>query len=374
MRAPLYNSHNVSFGKPENAHSGLWFERFFNRYDKHDWTKIDDTAKQAWIKTVVGHVGNTKQLEAFTNRQIALVNHLNGISQRYTSDWNFITGMGNTHPVENGFSWHPSLAVPFLRGSSVKGLVRAWLEMNDEDLEPDTLKQRLTSWFGSEDKNKEAEQTGDFIFFDALPDECPLLTCDIMTPHMGKWYSDGDKVPHDSSSIPADWHEPVPIPFLATKKLSLVFHIAPRAGVEQGQLNDVLTALTQALDYLGAGAKTAAGYGYFSEDTRFKERLKKQRLEQEKKQAQVQHRASLTPFELSLEEFLSSIPAAEQDTRLLRALKEGKWQGEEAKIVAEKIQSLMTVSQKWMPDFSGTNKKKLKLKERSLEVCAYMQA
>ena len=154
MRAPLYNTHNASFGKPEQAHSGLWFERFFNRYDETDWTKVDDSAKKEWINTVTGKkVGNSEQLEAFSQRQIALVTKLNGSSQRYDSDWNFITGMGNSHPVENGFSWHPTLAVPFLSGASVKGLVRAWVEMNDEGLEREVLNQRLTSWFGTADKS-----------------------------------------------------------------------------------------------------------------------------------------------------------------------------------------------------------------------------
>jgi len=374
MRAPLYDMHNISFNKPDNAHSGLWFERFFNRYDERDWTKVDDTAKQAWIKTVTGSTGDFRKLEAFTNRQIALTSTLDGISRRYTSDWNFITGMGNSHPVENGFSWHPTLAVPFLTGASVKGLVRAWVEMNDEELKPEALKQRLKSWFGTEEKGDVAEQAGDIIFFDALPDEPPKLACDIMTPHMGKWYSEGDKPSHDASSIPADWHEPVPIPFLVTKDISLVFHIAPRARVEQGEISKVLSALTNALDYLGAGAKTAAGYGYFSEDMSFQETLQAKQIELEKAKSEAQHRASLSPFELSLEDFLSAVPESEQDTRLLKALKEGMWEGHEAKVVANKIQSLMTTSKKWMPDFAGTNKKKLKLKERSVEVQSYLKS
>ena len=33
MTAPLYNNVLIPEKKPEQAHSGLWFERFFNLYD-----------------------------------------------------------------------------------------------------------------------------------------------------------------------------------------------------------------------------------------------------------------------------------------------------------------------------------------------------
>ena len=288
MITPLYKEYQTQPSKPEGAHTGLWFDRFFNRYDAN-WTLANED-KQIWIKQAIkSQIGKKEQLDTFTERQIALVAQLNGVSQRYTSDWHFVTGMGNSHPVENGFSWHPTLAVPFLTGASVKGLVRAWVEMNDEGLSEELKAGRLKSWFGSEDKDKESDQTGDFIFFDALPDAPPQLACDIMTPHMGKWYSDGDKAKlSDSTTIPADWHEPVPVPFLVVKKTSLVFHIAPRKKDPQAELEQVFYALNQALEWLGAGAKTAAGYGYLTEDTRYSEDLKTKQVEQQANQAKEQ--------------------------------------------------------------------------------------
>ncbi len=288
MTIPLYQDHDSQNTKPADGHTGLWFDRFFNGYNA-DWS-LNDVAKSAWIKTVKGHTGDKKKLEAFSERQIILVNTLQGDTQRYTSDWHFITGMGNSHPVENGFSWHPTLAVPYLSGASVKGLVRAWVELNDDELSEDDNKARLKRWFGTAEKGDVAEQTGDFIFFDALPDEPPLLTCDIMTPHMGDWYSKGDESQHNDKNIPADWHEPIPVPFLVVKKTSFMFHIAPRSGVKTDELASVLLALAQALEWLGAGAKTAAGYGYMSEDTRYAEDLK---VKQEKRQAAQEKKKQL---------------------------------------------------------------------------------
>ena len=375
MQAPLYQDHQTPHHKPQDAHAGLWFERFFNRYDSQ-W-KLAAEDKQAWIKQTAGQIGDRSSLEKYALRQIALVQNLQGKSQRYHSDWHFITGMGNSHPVENGFSWHPCLAVPYLSGASVKGLLRAWVEMNDEGLTEIEKKARLKSWFGTETKEDIAEQTGDFIFFDALPNEPAELVCDIMTPHAGKWYSEGGKdeacVSHHET-VPADWHKPVPVPFLAVKRISLVFHIAPRRAKSQSELAQLMQALTCALDYLGAGAKTAAGYGYFSEDTGFGEQLKAAQVEQQQALQEQQRQDSLSPFEQSLEALLENSQESEHDTRLLTELKAERWQGNEKKIVAEKIKFIMQDSKKWQPDFTGSNKKKLKLKERSLLVQKYIDA
>lgn len=132
MTAPLY--YQIEDRKPDNAHSGLWFERFFNSYQispQGHWEipkpnkETGKDVKRDWINQVAGEVGNQIQLKSFQERQEALLKVLQGESHCYTSDWHFVTGMGNPHPVENGFSWHPTLAVPYLAGSAVKGLVRA---------------------------------------------------------------------------------------------------------------------------------------------------------------------------------------------------------------------------------------------------------
>ena len=273
MVAPLYNSGiDIPLNKPEEAHSGLWFDRFFNRYEAN-WTfrkegaESDTPAKAEWIKSMSGPVGQSDHLDRFIKRQYNLVKQLHGTSQRYTTDWHFVTGMGNSHPVENGFSWHPTLGVPYIAGSAVKGLVRAWVELNEDKLLDDDKAARLKSWFGTEKKDDVAEQAGDFIFFDAIPAQRPSLIADIMTPHMGKWYSDGDENRDlKPEALPADWHEPIPVTFLAVKQAQFIFSITPRKVQQQTQLTEVFKALEQALEWLGAGAKTGAGYGYMTQN------------------------------------------------------------------------------------------------------------
>ena len=276
MIAPLYSGIDIPLKKPEEAHSGLWFDRFFNRYTAV-WD-LDDTAKTEWIKSMSGTVGQSRQLKSFIKRQYSLVKQLQGSSQRYKTDWHFVTGMGNSHPVENGFSWHSTQGVPYIAGSAVKGLVRAWVELNEDKLEDVDKRARLKRWFGTETKEEVAEQAGAFIFFDAIPEQRPSLMADIMTPHMGDWYADGAKGnPNNAKAVPADWHEPIPVAFLAVKQAQFIFSIAPRKAQtdesekerQDAQLKAVFEALEQALEWLGSGGKTGAGYGYMSRDGDF---------------------------------------------------------------------------------------------------------
>jgi CRISPR-associated protein Csm5 len=105
--------------------------------------------------------------------------------------------------------------------------------------------------------------------------------------------------------------------------------------------------------------------------------LKQQQLEAEqlqKQQAEQQRQANLSPLDQELEAFLKPIQAQEHDTRLLQELEKGRWQNEDVKIVAQKVKGLMEQAGKWLPDFVGTNDKKLKLKERCHKVLKYLQS
>jgi len=272
---PLYNwqAHAISSGEDaqrqiqhRGCHPGLWFERFFNQYDEN--FKVAETGKSNFIKGLVGGCGNAQALQQTYMRHSALVKACSGVTITLQADWHFATGLGNPHPVENGFLFHPTLAAPYLPGSSVKGLVRSWLEQNLGD-KAGVLFHRL---FGSEDKDptkcQQDFQAGEVIFFDALPVLPSTLVLDTMTPHMGGWYEKGGTEGVTSAANqPADWHDPVPVPFLAAKELVLMFSFAPRKKVgDVEQLMQLVgKALQDALYHAGAGAKTAAGYGGFNQ-------------------------------------------------------------------------------------------------------------
>lgn len=251
---PLYKEARQA-QKGNKSHAGLWYDRFFGNYEK-DWKVSEgDAGKLAWIKTFTDHhVGDSDALKDYAIRQRQLViDALGGQALQMSSAWNFVTGMGNNHPVENGFAWHPTLGVPYLTGAAVKGMVRGWCETWD-GMDETSVKQ----WFGDTD------HVGGIIFFDAIPTAPVKLTADIMTPHYGDWYAKGDQAQKpDDSNTPADWHDPVPIPFLAVAPAqSFQFAFALRVGSSIPS-TDVINRLIDALENMGAGAKTAAGYGRF---------------------------------------------------------------------------------------------------------------
>ena len=267
--SPLYKSANGyehETEMPAGANTGLWFTRFFNEY-KSDWT-LDATSKKKWIDTIIGPRGSEALLKEYEQRHKTLAQFLQAEVSYFNNDWHFATGLGNNHPVENGLTWHHTLGVPYLPSSSVKGLLRAfvheWMQA-DENL--------VTRWFGAHTADDEINpnNTGNLIFFDAIPTKPITLACDIMTPHMGDWYAQGDKINSDNyaTHAPADWHSPVPIPFLVVKEIQLMFMIAPRNNqcvTSIADAKNAMDALASALKWVGAGAKTATGYGRFKKD------------------------------------------------------------------------------------------------------------
>lgn len=261
MNWPLYRLETEPLWATD-GNRGLWYNRFFNRYGA-DW-KIPEDGKRQWVSDNAKPTGQREALQTQALRQLALITALGGRGAVFATDWHFASGLGLSHPVENSLAWHHTLGVPYLAGSGVKGLVKAWVEVWDESLNAEEKKQRSIDWFGT------PEQAGRFRFFDALPVEPVTLAADVMTPHMDQWYEQGGKIgepgqePH--RRVPADWHDPVPVPFLVVKSAKLLFGVAPRHPKFAEELPQVFAALKQALDWLGAGAKTAAGYGRMVED------------------------------------------------------------------------------------------------------------
>lgn len=180
----------------------------------------------------------------------------------YATATRLLAGLGYQNGVEVGLSLHPLYGFPYLPGSSVKGVVRAWAEKQQTDAKT------MTRLFGSASKltegNEEEHQQGAVRFFDALPAAWPRLEVDVMTPHFGPYYQ------NPVTDDPAVWHDPVPVAFLAVAPdIPFRFLIATRSGAygaRPGDLDKVVTWLGEALAWLGAGGKTSTGYGRFNTD------------------------------------------------------------------------------------------------------------
>lgn len=256
---PLYRGLQAPLApNPGAMHLGLWFERFFHGYE-NDFAAVNTEGRSAWLRQFdLKQVGARSELQAKAEKIQQLATSQGGQARIYQCTAPFVTGMGNPHPLENGFTWHPTLGMPYLPGSAVKGLVRAAVELAYQGEDKPAL---LKRWFGTEAKDNGPEARGSFIFLDALPVAPCELVPEVMTPHMGKWYEKGGKTPTAKDTQPGDWHSPVPVGYLTARNLQLQFAVMPRPGVNATELEQVWQALDYALQWLGAGGKTAQGFG-----------------------------------------------------------------------------------------------------------------
>src|SRR5207249_3153998 len=114
---------------------------------------------------------------------------------------------------ETGFIWHHTLGVSYLPGSSVKGLMRAWVDPKIDE------NGQIKGWGDKETWEKikrlfgdtEYDGAGALTIFDALPTQAPEIDLDIMNPHYGEYYA-------DPRTPPADYLSPTPIFFLTVKE------------------------------------------------------------------------------------------------------------------------------------------------------------
>lgn len=290
---PIYD--NTSWQKliddSSAAHPGLLFDRYPDGWEITSGGKVTlpTGAKENFlIKIIRKYKENDPSLalkNALARRNRLVENILGGATIEVQTDWRFVSGLGSGHPYETGFTWHRTLAVPYLPGASVKGMMRAWAEQWVED---ESIKEAVTALFGPEEKSPE-NAAGSLIVFDALPLVKPVIEIDILNPHYKDYYENSDKTP------PADYLNPVPVFFLAVApKQGFSFSIAPRPKAhdtpEQAAdaLQQGIRLLKDALSTIGAGGKTAVGYGTMTETPA----SEKRRLEgQRKKQKQMEEKS-----------------------------------------------------------------------------------
>lgn len=164
-----------------------------------------------------------------------------------TPESRLITGLGATHILETSITLHRTYGLPFLPGSGIKGVARAYAELVEGRIEGD---REFDSVFGVHDR------AGEVVFFDAIPTRLPDLKPDVMNPHYGEYYQGGN-------TPPADWLSPVPVYFLVIGKTPFRFAVATRCRSGRELLDTAVGWLKGGLIRCGVGAKTSQGYGFF---------------------------------------------------------------------------------------------------------------
>ncbi len=278
-------------GKTDVWNLGLYYQKLHaNWVLENGWPKFDN---ENFLSEIIKKGANkdTALADEHIERLYYLVRRLKGHIQLYELTERFVTGTGLEHPLEVGFLWHHTLGVPYLPGSSVKGLVRTWVEewLPEEAANEDAVKRVFGSGAGDG-----GSSVGSVIFFDALPCGRLLFEPDIMTPHYGPYYKEEEP--------PGDWNNPTPIPFLALgKKQRFIFFVAPRTTDDAADCTLVLSWLEKALGVLGAGAKTAAGYGSFTRAVAAENAYLEKMQEKEREESEQRRLAAMSPIRRAME-------------------------------------------------------------------------
>lgn len=184
-----------------------------------------------------------------------------------------LVGAGDAGIRDVGIALHGTYGWPVVPGSALKGAARAWARgegarsENNRDGWSGDDRGVTFGWIPDKagragDGGSDARgggSVGAVTFLEALPSpEGVTVGLDVLTPHAGPYYGDDTK-----TTPPAEYWNPVPVPFLSVCGGEWVTHVVVDTGAVGGPSTDeVATLLEEAVDELGVGAKTAAGYGY----------------------------------------------------------------------------------------------------------------
>lgn len=218
---------------------------------------IETKNKGPWLQNLVksSHI-DTALTQSVYNRWHAMMSAIRATLFNASLDWRMVIGLGGETVLETDLTLHHLYAIPFIPGSALKGLTRAYVtgeidEHKSLDIEKDDATvQRI---FGSQ------EHAGTVLFFDAVPLNGEVqFVVDIMNPHYPEYYG-GNKPPTNDQS-------PVPVTFLTVTNTTFTFALASRHPGDpqhEADLKDAMKWLQEAIEKYGVGGKTSAGYGYF---------------------------------------------------------------------------------------------------------------
>jgi len=250
--------------KNECRNLGLWLDRFVSWTDGKDEDEIQPTdeikrRKSPPLRYEKEHefleLRESEQVIKYSERwenMLDAYSKLGYIPKKFKAQpsWRVIVGLGAESVLETSIRLHHIYGFPIIPGSAIKGLVRAYakLALAKPDDDPE-----LVSICGSP-PGKKPQIAGQVIFFDAVPQNSPHFKLDVINPHYGDYYAGGNKPP-------ADYLSPKPIFFLTVEKGSRFLFAVAAPSAHAGLADKAEYWLKKALDELGIGAKTSAGYG-----------------------------------------------------------------------------------------------------------------
>jgi CRISPR type III-B/RAMP module RAMP protein Cmr6 len=246
--------------------------------DKYVQREVIDEGRRKgdWLRERLQNNRLDKQLAQHVyQRWLRMMQSLNAVRFELTLDWRMVVGLGGETVLETDITLHHLYGLPFIPGSALKGLTRAYVAGEEKEyfvpegkpeaerkpsLKEETDHPDIQRIFGSQ------KQAGTVLFFDALPQNGEAqFVVDIMNPHYPDYYR---TLQSNTITPPANNQSPNPIAFLAVNDVTFTFTLAPRDPnnpEHNGDVELVRGWLQKALQKYGVGGKTSAGYGYFRE-------------------------------------------------------------------------------------------------------------
>ncbi|MFL5626584.1 MAG: type III-B CRISPR module RAMP protein Cmr6 [Ktedonobacteraceae bacterium] len=223
--------------------------------------------KSEWLKEIASqdHIDGDLAKSAY-DRWFEMIKKME--AQYFTSvlDWRMVIGLGGETVLETDLTLHHLYGIPFIPGSALKGLARAYAAGEDEEFyiqdnnaagrpapsqDTETDHERIQQIFGSQ------KHAGTVLFFDAMPlDGKVKFALDIMNAHYPNYYSEKKPPTNDQS--------PNPVTFLTVTDTRFTFALAPRRPENKADVEQAKKWLQKALQKYGVGGKTSAGYGRFT--------------------------------------------------------------------------------------------------------------
>ena len=373
------------------------------------WDKNDHLAKEAWGKITALNDDDIKRMKALAERQSHLASippHMLSLDAKAIAP--FTTGLGNEHPLENGFAFLNPYGLPYLAGSGVKGVLRqaarelasgqwgnehGWsadkqfeIRVNGKSL----AISMLDALFGLESQDGGTlHMRGALSFWDVIaqmPNNCNSLHVEVMTPHQSHYYQQKKDSKTGSSATPHDSGQPTPISFLTVPPGSgMTFHVqcdlprlqrlAPTLAEGDAWKKLLQAAFEHAFEWLGFGAKTAVGYGAMQPNAQAtQDRKEKQRKQKEQAERQARQ-ATLSPAMRTVEAFVQELRAKHEQYPNYKEAPNGVLHGKARKLAqtahenadwsAEEKRAAAEAIETWLPKLVKVDikdeRKKLKL-------------
>ena len=241
---------------------------------------------------------------------------------------------------------HPHFGYPYLPGSAVKGIARhaAWCEWKKLEGEAkQDIARRIATVFGyptgdkklddalkADEEAREAKENhaGCVAFLGAFPEGKANIEVDVLTCHHAKYYSGSKPQATDDESPNVQ-----AFPVVASGTV-FCFPLVPlRRGKSEKEMVDAMedaqTWLRAAIEVNGAGAKTAAGYGWFGDvlpqkEARYRNRLEAKRVRTRLSALVVRPITAETARELQkrAETLLTEAKALKVDESILQRLRD----------------------------------------------------